>query len=63
MAQSKESLIKRYESLAKTHEEKGKREWAYAKNDMGDEHYGIARNAFNTSKEMQAKADALKKNS
>ena len=63
MPQSKETLIKRYESLAKTHEAKGKREWAYAKNDMGDEHFAIARNAFNKSKEMQAKADALKKDS
>lgn len=61
MSQSRESLIKRYESLARTHEAKGKREWAYAKNDMGDEHYGIARNAFSKGKEMQSRADALKR--
>ena len=39
MKQSKETLIKRYESTAETYERKGKREWAYAKNDMGGEHY------------------------
>lgn len=43
MSQSKETLIKRYESTADTYQEKGDREWAYAKNDLGDEHYGKAK--------------------
>ena len=30
MSQSKETLIKRYESTADTYQEKGDREWAYA---------------------------------
>ena len=37
MAQSNESLKKRFESTADRFEEKGKREWAYAKNGMGGE--------------------------
>lgn len=32
MATNKETLIKRFESTAETYEKKGKREWAYAKN-------------------------------
>ena len=35
MPQSKETLIKKYESTADTYQEKGNREWAYAKNDDG----------------------------
>ena len=46
MSQSKETLIKRYESTADTYQEKGDREWAYAKNDLGDEHYGKAKKAY-----------------
>ena len=45
MSQSKETLIKKYESTADTYQEKGNREWAYAKNDLGDEHYGKAKKA------------------
>lgn len=56
-----ETLIKRYESTADTYEKKGKREWAYAKNDMGDEHYGKARDAFDRAKRNRDKAEALKK--
>ena len=46
MSQSKETLIKKYESTADTYQEKGNREWAYAKNDLGDEHYGKAKFEF-----------------
>ena len=46
MSKSKETLIKRYESTADTYQEKGDREWAYAKNDLGDEHYGKAKKAY-----------------
>lgn len=56
----KESLIKRMESTAKTYQEKGKREWAYAKNGKGDEHYVKARDAFGRAKRSQDKADQLK---
>ena len=56
-----ETLIKRFEATAATYKEKGKREWAYAKNDLGDFHFGIAKDAFNRAKRNQEKADALKK--
>lgn len=59
MAQSKDSLKKRYESTAKRFEEKGKREWAYAKNDMGGEHYAKARDAFDRAKRNRKKAEEL----
>ena len=61
MKQSKETLIKRYESTAETYERKGKREWAYAKNDMGGEHYAKARDAFDRAKRNREKAEKLKK--
>lgn len=61
MKQSKETLIKRYESTAETYEKKGKREWAYAKNDMGGEHYAKARDAFDRAKRNREKAEKLKK--
>ena len=60
MAQSKETLMKKYEGVAKRFEEKGRREWAYAKNDLGDEHYGKARKAFNTAKECREKANEIR---
>lgn len=60
MAQSKESLIKRFESTADTYEEKGRREWAYAKNGKGGEHYAKARDAFDRAKRNREKADSLK---
>lgn len=59
MAQSKESLKKRYESTAERYEEKGKREWAYAKNDMGGEHYAKARDAFDRASKNRKKANDL----
>lgn len=59
MAQSKDSLKKRYESTADRYEEKGKREWAYAKNGMGGEHYEKARDAFDRAKRNRKKADEL----
>ena len=58
--QSKETLIKRYESCAETYKKKGDREYAYAKNGLGDEHYGKAKEAYKRSKRNQDKADALK---
>lgn len=59
MAQSKDSLKKRYESTAGRYEEKGKREWAYAKNGMGGEHYGKAKDAFDRAKRNRKKAEEL----
>lgn len=61
MKQSKETLIKRYESTAETYEKKGKREWAYAKNDMGGEHYAKARDAFDRAKRNREKAEKLRR--
>ena len=60
MAEKREALIKRYESTADTYEQKGKREWAYAKNDMGGEHYSKARDAFDRAKRNREKAEQLK---
>lgn len=60
MPAKKETLIKRFESTAETYEKKGKREWAYAKNDMGGEHYAKARDAFDRAKRNREKAEKLK---
>lgn len=60
MSQSKETLIKRYESTADTYQEKGNREWAYAKNDLGDEHYGKAKKAYEKAKINREKAEKLR---
>ena len=60
MAEKKKTLIKRFESTADTFEKKGKREYAYAKNGMGDEHYGKAKDAFNRAARNREKADRLK---
>lgn len=60
MAEKKESTIKRFESTAAFFKQKADREWAYAKNDLGDEHYGRAKTAYNKAKEFQDKADKLK---
>lgn len=59
MAQSKETLIKRYNSTADTFEKKGKREWAYAKNGLGGEHFAYARDAFDRAKRSREKAKNL----
>lgn len=59
MAQSKDSLKKRYESTADRFEEKGKREWAYAKNGMGGEHFEKARDAFERAERNRQKAREL----
>jgi len=59
MAQSKDSLKKRYESTADHFEEKGKREWAYAKNGMGGEHYEKARDAFERAERNRKKAKEI----
>lgn len=61
MASERESQIKRFESTADTYEKKGKREWAYAKNGMGDEHYGKARDAFDRAQRNRDKADSLRR--
>lgn len=60
MPVNKETLIKRFDSTADHYERKGKREWAYAKNDWGDEHYGRARQAFDKAKEYRKKAQDLR---
>ena len=60
MSQSKETLIKKYESTADTYQEKGNREWAYAKNDLGDEHYGKAKKAYEKAKINREKAEKLR---
>lgn len=59
MPNSKESQIKRYNSTADQYEKKGKREWAYAKNDMGSEHYAKSRDAFTRAKRNRDKAKAM----
>lgn len=59
MAQSKDSLKKRYESTAETFEKKGKREWAYAKNDVGNEHYAKAKDAFERAERSRRRANEL----
>ena len=61
MPMSRESLIRRFESTAETYKKKGDRNWAYAKNDLGDEHYGIAIEAYKRSDRARKKADALRK--
>ena len=60
MTASKETLIKRFESTADTYEKNGKREWAYAKNGQGGEHYAKARDAFDLAKRNRDKAQKLK---
>lgn len=60
MAANKETLIKRFEHTAETYENKGKREWAKAKNGQGGEHYAVARDAFDRAKRNREKADKLK---
>lgn len=60
MTASKDTLIKRFESTAETYEKKGKREWAYAKNGQGGEHYAKARDAFDRAKRNREKAQRLK---
>ena len=62
MSTNKDTLIKRYESTSDTYEKKGKREWAYAKNDMGGEHYAKARDSFDRAKRNRDKANQLKNN-
>lgn len=59
MGISNDSLKKRFESTANTYEEKGKREWAYAKNGLGDQHYAKAKDAFDRAKRNKDKADKL----
>lgn len=60
MAANKESLIKRFEHTADRYHEKGKREWAYAKNGQGDYHYGRAKDAFEREERNRNKAKELR---
>ena len=55
-----QAQVKRYESTSATFLEKGNREWAYAKNGLGDHHYGLAKTAYKTAAQNQAKANELK---
>lgn len=59
MANKESSQVKRYLSTADTFEKKGKKEWAYAKNGLGDEHYGKAKKAFNKANENRQKASDM----
>ena len=56
---NKDTLKKRFESTAAHYKRTGSREWAYAKNGLGDEHYGKARKAYNKMKEYRNKAEEL----
>lgn len=60
MDNKKETSIKRLESTAETYEKKAKREWAYAKNGLGNEHYGKAKDAFARAKRNRYAAERLK---
>jgi len=60
MAEDRETLIKRYESTAETYQQKGDREWAYAKNGKGDEHYAKVREAYEKARINREKADELR---
>ncbi len=60
MATKRDILIKRFESTAETYEKKGNREWAYAKNGKGDEHYAKARDAYDRAKRNRDKAEELR---
>ncbi|WP_029199992.1 hypothetical protein [Oribacterium sp. NK2B42] len=57
---TKEQQISRLEKTAKYHDTKARREWAYAKNDLGDEHYGRAKDHFKQAKELIERAKRLK---
>ena len=59
--ESIESKIKRYKHSAETYEEKGKREWAYAKNGQGGVHYKNAKYAFERAKMYKEKEEELKR--
>lgn len=60
MPAKKEILIKRFEATADTYDKKGRREWAYAKNGKGGDHYTKARDAFARAKRNKEKADKLR---
>lgn len=55
----RETHKKKLMSAAETFEKKARREWAYAKNDKGNEHYAYARTAFDKAKELRDKANKL----
>ncbi len=60
MAVKKETTIKRFEGKAAFFKQKADREWAYAKNGLGGEHYGRAKTAYNKAKEFEDKANKLR---
>lgn len=60
MTENKETLIRRYESTADTYQKKGDREWAYAKNGKGDEHYKKAKESYEKAKINREKAEKLR---
>jgi len=55
-----DSLISRFNKTADRFEAKGKREWAYAKNGQGGEHFAKAKDAFDRAERNREKADSLR---
>ena len=60
MRENIETTIKRHESTAEFWKTKADREWAYAKNGMGGEHYHNAKMAYEKAAEFERKANTLK---
>ncbi|MBP0984316.1 MAG: hypothetical protein J6A19_11380 [Oscillospiraceae bacterium] len=60
MPEKKETTIKRFESTSNFYKTRADREWARAKNGLGDENYGKAKSDYKQAKKFQDKADALK---
>lgn len=58
---NKESLISRFENTAEHFQKKGDREWAYAKNGQGGEHYAKAKDAYERAERNRNKADELRR--
>ena len=61
MSENASSTIKRFDATADFWEQKGRREWAYAKNGYGGEHYQNARDAFGKAEQFRNKAETLRK--
>ena len=53
------SKISRFDSSADHYEKKGNREWAYASNGLGNEHYGKAKDAYRRAADNRNKARNL----
>jgi len=60
MPEKIETLIKRFESTSNFYKTRADREYAYAKNDLGDEYYGKAKKDYEKAKEFHDKAEAQK---